>query len=368
MKLESLIKAIYKGVYRRINSNTITDANMMENLVVNKALSMAKSKKVYNSMKNHGVINNLLEIYHWKSSKERRLYHFPKAFLFVGLTEYAGSRRDTILMKKISKLYEQYIKFDGTPSFNLNKVDQVPFSIAAINLYQYFGDLKYKQMADYTFHKLVSWADPVSKLIPYQIKSKIVVSDLLGMVCPFLVKYGTIFHNSDAIDLAYTQIHYYCLNGIDKDSHLPFHAIIKENKIKVGPTNWGRGVGWYILALSSYSKLEDANGLDLFKSELNKLIETLHLLKNNDSVWSQFPGSSQKFDASATTMFMYVINCMKSDSYTKEDLLKLLGKYIDKKGAIKYTSGETRGVHIYSDKFTKSEFSQGILLMLLSTI
>lgn len=361
----SFLKKISK-VFDSHLINKSTDTRTLETLVVNKALQMAKRKKVYTSMKNYGIKNKLIDLYFWKSSAKRRLYHFPKAYLFAGLTEYGLAKKDNILLTKVAQYFDYYINPDGTPAFRFDKVDQVPFSMAALNLFIHFGISKYKIMSDLTFEQLKSMAEPNTKLIPYGNQLSLYVTDLLGMICPFLIKYGSHFSNEDAVKLAHAQIDYYINNGIDKETHMPFHVINRNINIKLGPVNWGRGVGWYFIALAYYSKLLNSRNTPYIRNEAENIMKTLTKLRNNESMWSQFPGSSQKFDSSATVMNMYAFNCLKDNYYNKDEIFKLLKNYIDSKGAILQSSGETRGAHIYSNYFSRSEFTQGFLLMLLS--
>ena len=371
MKVETFILSAMRDFanWKRTNHflNNNNDINEIESIVINKALIYAKSKRTIYSMKRKTLFLNILDVYRWKSTLERRKFNFPNAFLFTGLSEIAKVKKDEKLIIKTATSFNSFINNDGTPKFVFNKVDQVPFALAAMNLYQCLGDKKYKKMADYVYQKLNTWVDPVSKLIQYRKDSKVMLNDLVGMVCPFLVRYGTLFRIEQSIELAYKQIEYFILYGIEKDSHLPVHGIINNLKIKVGPTNWGRGIGWYIIALSFYSSLVDTKCDNLIRTELKELVKTLNLIKNKDSLWSQFPGSSERFDASSSLMIMFGINNVFSNSYTKKDILLLLRKYIDRKGAITATSGETFGINAYSNVFSKSEFSQGMLLMLLST-
>ena len=197
-----------------------------------------------------------------------------------------------MLMRKIASYFEPFISEDGMPTFIFDKVDQVPFAIAAINLYKFYGKSKYKLMADYIYMQLNQWSNPQSKIIFYRMNTRLQFVDALGMVCPFLVRYGQTFNKKNAIDLAYIQIDYYLKYGIDKDSYLPAHAINQITNYKVGSTNWGRGIGWYIFALSEYKKYA---GGDIISHELKEVINTLNLLKNKDMTWSQFPGSSDNF-------------------------------------------------------------------------
>lgn len=294
---------------------------------------------------------------------EKHLYFYPKAYLFAGLTEYGLRKANKRIMDNVKSYFEYYIDKDGRPSFAVDKVDQVPFGIAAINLYKMYGDVKYRQMADYLLQKLIAWSDSGTQLIPYRSPDDpVYYVDTLGMVCPFLVRYSEEFKDARAMALAERQIRHYVEHGIDKESFLPFHGILKMGGIKLGPTNWGRGIGWYLLALAEYRKY----GGNQFEVESQGLAKTLARLADNDSTWSQFLGTSKQFDATATTMFMYGINVIFPGSYSREHSIDALGRYI-KDGVIKMNSGDNLDINQYSRTFGDSELSQGILLMLIGS-
>lgn len=69
---------------------------------------------------------------------------------------------------------------------------------------------------------------------------------------------------------------------------------------------------------------------------------------------------------STTTLFMYNM-LLNQPFFTKNEAFSLLSPYIDKEGYILETSGDTYGINNYSQSFGKSELSQGILLLILST-
>ncbi len=72
--------------------------------------------------------------------------------------------------------------------------------------------------------------------------------------------------------------------------------------MKIGSTNWGRGIGWYLIGLNEVKRTND-----FFRNEYKALSEVLIKLRNADGFWSQFLGSSEFFDASTTTMFLYCL-------------------------------------------------------------
>jgi unsaturated rhamnogalacturonyl hydrolase len=295
-------------------------------------------------------------------------FNHPKALLYSGLTDYAMAKKDTALMEEMASLFEEMIQSQGNDIYNRIIVDQIPFGVTALNLYLFFGDDKYKKHADIFFDKLKYFAkNETSTLIFYRQdqKGKFYIVDTLGMICPFLIRYGTIFENQFAIDLATRQLKYYSENGLDGNSYLPSHAVLQGSEIKVGPHNWGRGIGWYFLPVSEYMKIVDG---EIFKVEVEGIIESMEQLKMDQGYWSQFPGTSDKFDASPTVMYMYGKNAVYPKTYNKKDLFRVLGGQIDKNGRIGPTSGGAFGINNYSRTFGDSELTQGVLLMLLSTV
>lgn len=142
---------------------------------------------------------------------------------------------------------------------------------------------------------------------------------------------------------------------------MPTHSVNRVFNVATGSSNWGRGIGWYYLALSHYY-----HHTGEMKEQYDGLTHTLLELRNDDGVWTQFPGSSSKADLSTTTLFMYSM-LLNQPIFTKNEAFSLLSPYIDKEGYILETSGDTYGINNYSQSFGKSELSQGILLLILST-
>jgi len=339
---------------------------MLERSIFNYGLNRAKSSRIVYPMSNFSRINKIKEKIFYFETKKRRLYNFPMAFLFEGLIDYAINNENSELLDKIAKCFEKYISIEGKPSFDLNKVDQVPFAISALNLAKVYGSSKYIKFADYTFEKLLQWVDPDYRLIKYRENRNVLLVDLLAMICPFLMYYGKVCNNDDAIRIAERHIDYFVRYGIENDSHLPFHGINIEFNVKVGPINWGRGIGWYMLALNSALENESTNSYK-YKTELIDLITFLKKLRSSQGLWSQFPGSSSLIDNSASLLYMYVMNKVDPGYYKKKSILQILKNYIAKNGAVTNSSGETYGLNSYSNAFGESEFSQGILLKLLSS-
>jgi unsaturated rhamnogalacturonyl hydrolase len=278
------------------------------------------------------------------------------------------AKNDTALMMEIRHSFELQVINNWEEIKESVIVDQIPFGVTAIYLYQFFGDEKFKIIADDLYEKtklLVSTEHDIPLIFYRKNQSKkSYIVDTLGMICPFLIRYGITFNENNAINLAYDQLNYYTTYGLDCSSFLPSHAIQQKNNIKIGPHNWGRGIGWYFFPMSEFYKYVDN---EVFSIELTGLMESLNIFKTDEGVWNQFLGTSEKFDASPTVMYMYGFNNIKPETFTREVILNKLKPHIYN-GIIGPTSGGAFAINNYSRTFGQSELTQGIFLLLLSTV
>jgi len=345
-----------------------TDFDLLEKQIIDASLAMAKSDKHIMPFQEQGHFLEEINKLKKKSENIHAWFDHPKGLLYSGLTSYAMAKKDTALMQEIAKNFDSQVINNWEEIKGMVIVDQIPFGVTAMYLYQFFGENKFKQIADelYQITKLLISSDYETPLIFYRKNQseKLYIVDTLGMICPFLIIYGNLFQEEDAIHLAFEQLQYYTAYGLDKDSFLPAHAIFQTNKIKVGPHNWGRGIGWYFFPMSEYHKYVDNQAFD---RELAGLMESLNVLKTEAGTWNQFLGTSNKFDASPTVMYMYGFNNIKPSTYSREDIFNLLKPHIYN-GIIGPTSGGAFSVNNYSRTFGQSELTQGIFLMLLSTV
>lgn len=360
-----LFKRKVESIYFQ-DQHTILEEPDPEKIIVYKSLEMAKSNEPVmvwdeDELKQKGFTQTLFNLRFSDKLEEHKIFNYPRAFLYYGLSEYFIKSKDVKSLKEFKAVFDELIDKDGNPKFKFDKVDQVPFGLAALNLYKSFKEDKYLKFSNFIFRKLNEMKDG-NEIVLYRKNSTMQFNDVLGMIIPFLVQYEKVRLDGEALKMAKNQLDFYIRNGIDKGSFLPTHGIHLNSKIKIGSANWGRGIGWYLLGLSSYS-METGE----YQMELRGLLETLNNLKNKENLWTQFPGSSDNFDASPTTMFMYSNNVVNNGTYSKPDIIKLLGKYISTEGQIKLTSGDTYGINNYNTAFGMSELSQGVLLLLFST-
>jgi len=330
---------------------------------------MTFSNKTFMSMTaRNDVISGIYLFIKGRKFKEFKKYSYPKAFLFLGSLKYASIKEDKKYFLEIKNRFDElYISEDGKPSFNINKVDQTVFAQIALFLYKETSEIKYKKYIDIFYNYLQSLKS-IDRIILYRKGSKVQYVDILGMICPFLIDYGLEFNNQKALNLAYDHMNYWIEKGLDNESNLPFHCVHLASGTKVGPSNWGRGIGWYGMGLAyivGKTNIDNNPFYEVFSFKLNALFSTIDKLKNKNSLWGQFPGNPKGnglyFDGSVSTIFLYisVLAGLKTEFNSE------ICKYTTIDGFIDFTSGDTEGINQYSRAYSKSEFSQGILLLYL---
>jgi len=292
-----------------------------------------------------------------KESHEYILNNYPKAFLYYGLTEYAIKKKERVILDEVKIKFDSFISLQKT----IKRVDQVPLGLAALNLYKAYGEKSYLDFSDKIFAFILSQMDE-NGIVSYRKNQIIAFPDTLGFVVPFLLKYKD-HTDVDTVLIAKEQMDYFIEFGVSSKTYIPVHGVNRDNNVQVGSMNWGRGIGWYFMAIAYFHKETGE-----YKEEYYGLIETLSKLKNKQGAWGQFPGSKDRFDASATTLFIYSMIINNPEKFNLIDTLKMFDGYISDKGTILETSGDTYTLNSYSNTFGKSELSQGILLLILSKI
>lgn len=244
-----------------------------------------------------------------------------------------------------------------------------------LKIYKKTKEIKYKIFAANVFDWLNSQAKCTEgrELVLYRDHHDYLFVDTLGMICPFLVEYGIEFNVERAFSLAITEFEYFQEYGLDQSLRTPFHAINLEENLALGPNNWGRGMGWYAIALVAMVDLEmyrdNFQNKRLYAAEARAFFENIQKLSFN-GLFSQFPGTSRKMDSSATTMLMYagakVIGKKGKKPVWHKKAKEELSILIKTNGKIGFCSGDTVSVNLYSKTFGESELSQGFLLLLLA--
>jgi len=246
---------------------------------------------------------------------------------------------------------------------------------------------KIKPAMDKTAEMLFGMAEKYGT-VPYNTKvPNIRFVDTVGMVCPFLIKYGIEYDCGQAIETAWKQIEEYCLYGLHPSKNLPVHCFDVVSKDPLGIYAWGRGCGWLATGLmNSYlslnastvaGKTEEQNNPLYTKNNANikmqenlfgqmsLLASALEKYQLENGGWDRQVFLKESGETSATAMlgwFMKKMFELTGDELYKTSAEKAKSFLICStrlSGVVDYAQGDTKGIGFYSVKLDAMPAVQG---------
>lgn len=146
---------------------------------------------------------------------------------------------------------------------------------------------------------------PVDELgsLPYRASQKngMILVDTIGLVCPFLYRYGVMYDRKDAMELAVKQIVNFLAYGMDVSTGLPYHGYIVVKPYKCGIIGWGRAVGWLLRGMTGC--MITGYGADKFTNDYRQLVDAVLSYQREDGYFAwQLSAKEGPADTSATGM------------------------------------------------------------------
>ena len=206
--------------------------------------------------------------------------------------------------------------------------------------------------------------------LPYNVGQPEKYVDVLGMVCPFLIKYHQTYGCPEAFELAKRQFDEFYMYGINERTGMPVHSFKPESGIPLGVYGWGRGCGWLALALDECIGLLDGKDdyAEVLKARAVKLIESLLPYQNNDGSFNALVGVfDSRHESSATAMIggLFARMGYRNDA---EKCLKYLMGVTRVNGEVDFAQGDTMGIGNYSRRFEPMPAAQAFALALYNKI
>lgn len=267
------------------------------------------------------------------------------------------------------KVQSKLVKQIKSSILQVKHIDVALLAYALLNITEKKDDIKC--CMDYVYNLILATKQD-NETIPYRKgHNDIRYVDTIGLVCPFLVKYGLTYSCEDAISLAKKQIdEYYSFNH--PQTKTPPHAYNIKQKTPLGIYDWGRGIGWYILGITEcYNLLQN----DLFKKSLEiKILELANILEPYQLQSGGFSSSifikSKGAESSATVLCgilfeqcYYITKNKRYYNIANKTLTQLI-KNTQRNGCIDICQGDTKGIGNYSTNFNYMPFVQGLALLL----
>lgn len=292
-----------------------------------------------------------------KKHKSSTIQSWQKAGLLMGI--YANT-------ENVKSQLAEKIK---SSIFQVKDIDVALLAYALLNISNKKEELK--ECMDYVYNLILD-VKQNNTTIPYRKGiNDIRFVDTIGLVCPFLVKYGIIYDCEDAITLAQKQIEEYYSFKHPETNTVPHAYNIKQNT-PLGIYDWGRGIGWYILGIIEVHKTltdgELKKSLELKILELANVLEPYQLQSGgfSSSIFNNKMGAESSATVLCGLLYNHCYNITKNEKYAiiTERTINQLMKYTQRNGSIDICQGDTKGIGNYSTCFNYMPFVQGLSLLL----
>lgn len=286
-----------------------------------------------------------------------RFFWAEPAWALVAVLEDPLIKGNRDLIKELSQIFDE-----TTIDNEFINVDQSVSSIAALRLYELTKDQKYMLYAN----RMYSWLKSLDTEygILYNNNPNVSIVDCLGMVVPFLMEYSKYCDSTEAKKLAMKTMECYIDKGVDSDTGFPaFSYRLKEPHIKMGMSNWGRGISYYTIGLNSIIQ-EDIN--DSVKIRITMFNKNICALWNDKHCFGQFVGEGEKKDLSAELPIIYYLFKSNLLHITKNDILEY-GKFLHD-GIMYNSSSSNSGIIRYGTNIGPNILAQAFMLKLLNEV
>lgn len=238
--------------------------------------------------------------------------NWPTGLLANALIAYyknnLNSEESLMIMRALKKYFDRWIR----QRRKLYYIDDILCGVALIEYQKITGEEKYKEALEDMVQYLYNHETNKEGSLPYRParQNGHIYADGIGMICPFLCKYGMAYGDANAVNLAVKQINNFVACGMDERSGLPYHGYECNSRMKYGIIGWGRAVGWLMMGMADsliYMDKESEAYVGI-KQAFRRLVDKVeaYQLENGMYAW-QLSTREGPVDTSATAMILYAI-------------------------------------------------------------
>jgi rhamnogalacturonyl hydrolase YesR len=237
--------------------------------------------------------------------------NWPTGLLANALFAYYRNNLNSEISLVIKQALMRYYKRFINSRQNFYYLDNILAGQALIDLHQITGDESYKVILDEMVKYLKDHAVDEEGSLPYRPAQNMhVYADGIGMICPFLCRYGHTYNDPGSISLAIKQLKNFCKSGMDNRAGLPYHGYEHKSGIRHGIIGWGRACGWLMMGMVDSLVFMDKETADYdeIKQNFRRLVDKVEAYQREDGFYPwQLPAREGPFDTSATAMILYAI-------------------------------------------------------------
>lgn len=301
-------------------------------------------------------------------------YSWPNGLLALALEYTYEAKKDVRDIHCLVEYYDKWIYNNAS----VWRYDQALNGYTLLYLYQLTEDEKYDLAIKKIIHQIYQYpCDSQGSISLYRERPGDITIDSIGLLCPFLCRYGVVYNDQNAIELAARHIENYMEYGIDQSTLLPYHGYHANHKKKYGIIGWGRGVGWLLIGM--VDSLAYMNKTETYYKHISRsfrmiIEEVVKYQKPCGNYPWQLSATEGPVDTSATAMISYalkrgvMLRILDPSflSYSELGLLALLGSV--EHGEVMNASAESTGFGIYPQRYGNYPWAQGPGTALLALV
>lgn len=254
-------------------------------------------------------------------------FFWPHAMMAEALWEYYKSSGD----ESIVKLLEAYYDCHQVTAKDIKYPDTVMNGYTLIDLYEKTGKQQYKKILDSMAEYIKSAPRAKDGSILYRKNQKeMVYADTIGMIVPFMCRYGAITGDKELQELAVLQVMNFIKSGIDQEFGLSYHAYDAGTAVKHGIIGWGRAVGWILMGIAdSIAYVDDALSAQL-QEVVVRLLSNVVKYQRKDGFFSwQLQAVDGPIDISATGMILLSMVKLLKHNYIDDSFQNVADKCVE---------------------------------------
>lgn len=296
-------------------------------------------------------------------------WFWPQAMLAEGIMAVVKSadRECEDRQRGLSTL-EKYYNMWIASGQKIYYVDNAMHGITLLDLYEETGQEKYLKAADKLADYLMGYPLDEQGNLVYRLRdSNKAFADALGMICPFLCRYGVLVGKQEMTELGIRQLTNFLQYGMDQSSGLPYHGFDSKTGVKHGNIGWGRAVGWMMMGLCGSLKYLPENHPQ-YGLLMNAVVELEKRVMNYQRADGGFSWLIQAVEGSADTSATAMImgSVLDKSSEVSAWLLKSAGFLLQhiENGNVCCASGECEGFGQYPQRYGVYPWGNGSVLKL----
>jgi len=303
--------------------------------------------------------------------KRNAIQSWQEAALLLGLNEYQKSTNDADVNASIASFVSSKLTSQGHWIVKPTEVDSVILGYAFLKL-DNFDFIKNRPAFDFLYEMILNLKGADGTVAYRKHTSDYRYVDTIGFIAPFLVRYGLLFHQPEAVALGINQIRVFNAHGMLASHFIPCHTYNIKTNLPVGLFGWGRGLGWYAIGLiDAWSELPETHPE---KDEVTQMVIAFAKMalsfQNDNGSWNWLITNRQsQFDSSATATLAWffakakaITSIADKSEQAKVKALHYLKQVTRRDGVVDFSQGDTKSIGVHSQHFDVLPFTQGFCL------